>query len=164
MILENAKNEFKVLVAIDNEYFWIVTSAASKDAAKRNANAVAAIRFANKNSVRLASYLTAKNHMIKITVDDEINIAQWKQAKPLRSDEKGTQPELNQTSKTGELSKRTERFMDKYYGNSPSGVISADFDMPKLIKLAKTSGFSEIDMKDHEFQATVNAYLYSRLK
>lgn len=164
MILENSKDKYHALVSIDGEYFWIITTAASKDAARRNANAVAAVRFANTDSVRLGSHLISKNNKMETFIDNEIDPEKWKRAKPLRTNEKEQRPSLASTSDAGELAKRAQRFMEKHYGNDPSGVLSANFDMEKLIKIAKQAGFTDAEIKNHEFQTVVNAFVYSRLK
>lgn len=165
MKLENGNSKYLVLVSIDNEYFWLTTTARSKAAAKNNTYAIAGVIIANNDSVNLARYLTAKKNMIKIFIDDEIDKNKWELATPLRKVEDQIKPMLpSQIQKSNTLVDKTERFMNKFYGNTPSGVISSDVDMVKLLSLAKTNGFSESEIKNHEFQSTVNAYIYKRLK
>ena len=164
MLLEATKQNFNVLVDIDGDYYWMVTQAASKTSAINNAKAIVASRFANVSSVKLAIHKLSQTSNLKFMVDSEIKPELWNKAKPLRVNSTETKPSIDKPKTDDELVAKTERFMNKFYGKSASGVFDHEIDTAKIKQLALKNGFKEDEVNNTKFSATVNAYIYSRLK
>lgn len=148
---------FFVLLKIDGDYKWFITTAKSSAEAKSNAQFIAAkITYPEINSVSQMVKKLKDEHDFAISINDEIDRKLWKKSTPLRGD--GARPTLPEITS---ITDKVTQFMRRFYGDD---VISYPVDMLKLRKNAITFGFTGDEIGDHEFIAAVDAYIYDHLK